>query len=97
MCPAHQQHQALAHRGTIYTAKVVLIPGGAAKRCRLSWLTNSDLVYEPTYGGEGGGGARFLPMTTALHTGPDVLPILMQVKIRIRTTRNKAKLITNKY
>jgi hypothetical protein len=28
MRPAHQQHQALAHRGAIYTPKFVLIPGG---------------------------------------------------------------------
>ncbi len=102
MRPAHQQHQALAHRRTIYTPKSVLIPGGGdpffllnglgifsfklflpagaqlflvllspliafsccqvavshtmltAKRCRLSWLTNSALVYEPKYGGAGG-------------------------------------------
>ncbi len=29
---------------------------GVTKRCRLSWLTNSALVYEPKCGGEGGGG-----------------------------------------
>ncbi len=28
---------------------------GVAKRCRLSWLTNSALVYEPKCGGSGGG------------------------------------------
>ncbi len=27
---------------------------GVTKRCRLSWLTNSLLVYETKYGGEGG-------------------------------------------
>ncbi len=27
---------------------------GVTKRCRLSWLTNSVLVYEPKCGGEGG-------------------------------------------
>jgi hypothetical protein len=26
---------------------------GVTKRCRLSWLTNSALVYEPKYGGRG--------------------------------------------
>ena len=29
------------------------------ERCRLSWLTNSALVYEPKCGGEGGGGSQF--------------------------------------
>jgi hypothetical protein len=29
---------------------------GVTKRCRLSWLTNSALVYEPKWGMEGGGG-----------------------------------------
>jgi hypothetical protein len=28
---------------------------GVTKRCRLSWLTNSALVYEPKGGGGGGG------------------------------------------
>ncbi len=28
---------------------------GVTKRCRLSWLTNSALVYEPKCGGKGGG------------------------------------------
>ncbi len=28
---------------------------GVTKRCRLSWLTNSVLVYEPKCGGMGGG------------------------------------------
>jgi hypothetical protein len=27
---------------------------GVTKRCRLSWLTNSALVYEPKCGGRGG-------------------------------------------
>jgi hypothetical protein len=29
---------------------------GVTKRCRLFWLTNSALVYEPKCGGRGGGG-----------------------------------------
>ncbi len=29
---------------------------GVTMRCRLSWLTNSALVYEPKCGGRGGGG-----------------------------------------
>ncbi len=31
------------------------IKQGVTKRCRLSWLTNSALVYEPKCGGKGGG------------------------------------------
>jgi hypothetical protein len=40
------------------------------KRCRLSWLTNSALVYEPICGGGGGVGGKFAgsqPMSTAVH------------------------------
>jgi hypothetical protein len=40
---------------------------GSTKRCRLSWLTNSALVYKPKCGGEGGGGGGpgSQPMSTA--------------------------------
>jgi hypothetical protein len=31
---------------------------GVTKRCRLFWLTNSALVYEPKCGGWGGGSCR---------------------------------------
>jgi hypothetical protein len=31
----------------------VLVNQGVTKRCRLSWLTNSALVYEPKCGGRG--------------------------------------------
>jgi hypothetical protein len=31
---------------------------GVTKRCRLSWLTNSALVFEPKCGGRGGGGGH---------------------------------------
>jgi hypothetical protein len=37
------------------------------KRCRLSWLTNSDLAYEHRFGG---GAAESQPMSTAVHTEP---------------------------
>jgi hypothetical protein len=37
---------------------------GVSKRCRLSWLTNSALVYEPKCGGERGGVAGSQPMST---------------------------------
>ncbi len=36
------------------------------KRCRLSWLTNGPLVYEPKCVGGGGGGAGPQPMCTAV-------------------------------
>jgi hypothetical protein len=36
---------------------------GVTKRCRLSWLTNSALVYEPKCG-RWGGGAGSQPMST---------------------------------
>jgi hypothetical protein len=42
---------------------------GVTKRCRLSWLTNRALVYEPKYGG-GGGVAESRPMSTAVHRSP---------------------------
>jgi hypothetical protein len=32
---------------------VSVLPRGVTKRCRLYWLTNSALVYEPICGGEG--------------------------------------------
>jgi hypothetical protein len=45
-----------------------LLMEGVKKRCRLSWLTNSALVYEPKCGGGGGGfvaGSQL--MSTAVH------------------------------
>jgi hypothetical protein len=44
--------------------------GGVTKRCRLFWLTNSTLVYDPKCGGGGGGVAGSQPMSTALHMSP---------------------------
>jgi hypothetical protein len=44
---------------------------GVTKRCRLSWLTNSALVYEPKCGGKGGEGvACSQPMSAAVHMEP---------------------------
>jgi hypothetical protein len=40
---------------------------GLTKRCRLSWLTNSALVYEPKCGG---GIAGSQSMSTAVHMKP---------------------------
>ncbi len=45
---------------------------GVTKRCRLSWLTNSGLVNEPKYGGEGGV-AGSQPMSTAVHRSQNKL------------------------
>jgi hypothetical protein len=42
---------------------------GVTKRCRLSLLTNSALVYEPKCGG-GGEVAGSQPMSTAVHMEP---------------------------
>jgi hypothetical protein len=42
---------------------------GITQRCRLSWLTNSALVYEPKCGG-GGEGAGAQPMSTDVHMEP---------------------------
>ncbi len=48
------------------------VPYGTNK-CRLSWLTNSALVYESKCGGEGGGVARSQPMSTVqLYTGAQI-------------------------
>ncbi len=43
---------------------------GVTKRCRLSWLTNSALVYEPKCGGRGGV-AGSQPMSTDVHRSPN--------------------------
>jgi hypothetical protein len=45
---------------------------GVTKICRLSWLTNSALVYEPKCGGRGRV-AGTQPMSTALHRSPNKL------------------------
>jgi hypothetical protein len=42
------------------------------KRCRLAWLTNSALVYEPKCGGRGGF-AGSQPVSTAVHRSPNKL------------------------
>ncbi len=44
---------------------------GVTKRCRLSWLTNSALVYEPKSGEGGGGVTGSQPMSTAVHRSPN--------------------------
>jgi hypothetical protein len=41
---------------------------GVTKRCRLSWLTNSALVYEPKCGGKG---KKSQPRSTAVHRSPN--------------------------
>jgi hypothetical protein len=46
-------------------------PHGVTKRCRLSWLTNSALVYEPKCGGGGVTGSQ--SVSTAVHRSPNKL------------------------
>ncbi len=50
---------------------------GVTKRCRLSWLTNCTLVYEPKCWGRGGGELRGLTLShvlnAALHRSPNKL------------------------
>jgi hypothetical protein len=48
----------------------VLKHEGVTKRCRLSRLTNSALVYEPNCGARGGV-AGSQPMSTAVHRSPN--------------------------
>ncbi len=45
---------------------------GITKICRLSWLTNSALIYEPKCGGRGCV-AGSLPMSTSVHRSPNKL------------------------
>ncbi len=40
---------------------------GITKRCRLSWLSNSALVFGSIYGGRGEGFVGSQPMSTAVH------------------------------
>jgi hypothetical protein len=54
--PPFEKFRSYAYLG-IYVMQEV------TKRCRLSWLTNSPLVYEPKCGGEGVSGS--LPKCTA--------------------------------
>ncbi len=48
-------YSSLPRRRYIYV-HTLLYRQGVTKRCRLFWLTNSDLVYEPKSGVWGGGG-----------------------------------------
>ncbi len=41
-----------------------MLEQGFTKKCRLSWLTNSALVYEPKMRGEGGRLREPQPMST---------------------------------
>jgi hypothetical protein len=61
------------YMGLLYCKYAVLwSKKGVTKRCRLSWLTNSALVYEPKCGGRGGV-AGSQPMSTAVHRSPNKL------------------------
>ncbi len=56
------------------SAEAMVVKQGVTKRCcRLCWLTNSALVYEPKYGGigtGGGGGSGEKPNSKKVHKGP---------------------------
>jgi hypothetical protein len=54
------------------SATLVTYRQGVTKRCRLSWLTSSALVYEPKCGGRGRV-AGSQPMSTAVHRSPNKL------------------------
>ncbi len=50
----------------------IAVSQGITKRCRLSWLTNIALIYEPKCGGRGGVvGSQ--PMSTAVDRSPNKL------------------------
>ncbi len=55
---------------TVYTLCLITFTQGFTKRCRLSWLTNSALVYEPKSGGEGE--LRGLSQWVQLYTGAQI-------------------------
>jgi hypothetical protein len=60
-------------RRQFFTAVLIAMAGnqGGTKRLRLSWLTNSALVYEPKCGGGGRCGAGSQPMRT-VYTGAKI-------------------------
>ncbi len=68
MAPAatRMDHQTLSQQDD---AGSICMSQGVAKRCRLSWLTNSALVYEPKCRGRGGV-AGSQPVSTAAHMEP---------------------------
>ncbi len=55
----------LALLGTCMVSPLFRHQQEVTKRCYLSWLTNSTLVYEPKCGG--GGVVVFQPMSTAVN------------------------------
>ncbi len=56
--------------GSLIVYKIGLSQG-VTKRCRLSWLTNNALAYEPKCGRGGLAGSQ--PMSTAVHRSPHKL------------------------
>ncbi len=61
------------------------------KTCRLSWLTNSALVYEPKCGGRGGV-AGSQPMSAAVHRNQTKLlsPYLTYVLVQLLAPSTQA-------
>ncbi len=57
-CSSNENAQEKTFRWSFYLHQIVLtrvLKPGVTKRCRLSWLTNSALVFEPKCGRGGGG------------------------------------------
>ncbi len=55
---------------SLFLRKVAhIFEAGGHKKMRLSWLTNSALVYEPKYGGRGGV-AESQPVSTVVYMEP---------------------------
>jgi hypothetical protein len=54
--------------GLCFTLRFINSVRGFIKRCRLSWLTNSALVYESKCGGGGDAGSQ--AMSTAVYMNP---------------------------
>ena len=65
---------------------------GVTKRCRLSWLTNSALVYEPKCGGRGGvAGSESLWLPLIIPSATSVNHLLLISQPRFRKTGQNFK------
>jgi len=65
---SYQHFETDAHEGNCQKRERLRRHQGVAKRCRLSWLTNSVLFYEPKC--EGGMVAGSQPMSSAVQMEP---------------------------
>ncbi len=65
-----------------------------AKRCRLSWLINSALVYEPKRGRRGVAGSEL--MSSAVHMEPKLtinVPVVYMVRYKVVLRGDNARAI----